>query len=295
MSNQIKVLTRADLDGLVCAVFLKNTENIQEVRFSEPKFVQDGEIEIDSNDILANLPYDKRCGMWFDHHIANVKPKEFKGAFKNAPSAARVIYDYYLPDFPVLARYEELLHHTDKIDSANLTYAEVIEPSGYLILSMTIDGKYHEDKPYWLHLIDLMMEKTIDEIMADAEVKKRVDSFKESNLQFMEAVRDNSKVEKNVLITDLRKFDELPNGNRYYLYAFQAATNISLKLTNDRERPGFVSIGVGYNIFNKTANINVGELMKKYGGGGHKAVGSTRVKKDDADRVVQEMLKYLVQ
>ncbi|NTV45629.1 MAG: exopolyphosphatase, partial [Chlorobiales bacterium] len=71
-----RILTRADLDGLVCAVLLKNTEDIEDIRFSEPKFVQDGEVEVFENDILTNLPYDKRCAMWFDHHIANVKPKE---------------------------------------------------------------------------------------------------------------------------------------------------------------------------------------------------------------------------
>lgn len=287
------VLTRADLDGIVCAVVLKNTEEIEKVRFVEPKFVQDGEVEIGPNDILTNLPYDKRCGMWFDHHIANVKPKEFKGAFKTAPSAARVVYDHYLPDFPALAKYDELMKETDKIDSAALTYNEVLEPEGYLLLSMTIDGKFHEDEPYWQHLIDLLKDKALSDVMSDAMVKEKVAKFKEQDFAFRQAVQDYSKVEKNVLVTDLRNYGELPNGNRYYVYAFQAATNLSMRITNDRERPGYVSVGVGYNIFNKTANINIGELMKKYGGGGHKSVGSTKVKAEDADRIVKELLGYL--
>jgi oligoribonuclease NrnB/cAMP/cGMP phosphodiesterase (DHH superfamily) len=287
------ILTRADLDGLVCAVILKNTESIDGIRFSEPKFVQDKEVAVTEKDIITNLPYVAGCGMWFDHHIANIKPREFKGAFKVAPSAARVVYDYYLEKFPTLNRYEELLVQTDRIDSADLTYNEVLDPEGYLLLSMTIDGKYKEDESYWLHVIELLKEKSLKDVMTDADVSKRVEKFKHDDEKFREAVRAHSTMEKNVLITDLRSFDELPNGNRYYVYAFQAATNISMRLTNDRERPGFVSIGVGYNIFNKTANINVGELMKKYGGGGHKAVGSTKVKKDDADRVVKEMIGYL--
>jgi nanoRNase/pAp phosphatase (c-di-AMP/oligoRNAs hydrolase) len=287
------VLTRADLDGIVCAVVLKNTEDIEKVRFVEPKFVQDGEVDIGPNDILTNLPYDKRCGMWFDHHIANVKPKDFKGAFKTAPSAARVVYDHYLPNFPALAKYDDLMKETDKIDSATLTYNEVLEPEGYLLLSMTIDGKFHEDEPYWQHLVDLLKEKTLPDVMNDAMVKEKVAKFKEQDFHFRQAVQDYSKVEKNVLVTDLRNYGELPNGNRYYVYAFQAATNLSMRITPDRERPGYVSIGVGYNIFNKTANINIGELMKKYGGGGHKAVGSTKIKAEDADRIVKELLGYL--
>jgi len=287
------VLTRADLDGIVCAVILKNTEDIDKIRFVEPKFVQDGEVEISSNDIITNLPYDKRCGMWFDHHVANVRPKAFKGSFKPAPSAARVVYDYYLPNFPSLTKYDDLMRATDKIDAAELTYNEVLEPEGYLLLSMTIDGKFHEDEPYWQHLVNLLKDTTLTETMNDLMVKEKVARFKEQDFLFRQAVQDCSRIEKNVLITDLRKYTDLPNGNRYYVYAFQAATNLSMRITNDRERPGYVSIGVGYNIFNRTANINVGELMKKYGGGGHKTVGSTKVKAEDADRVVKEMLVYL--
>jgi oligoribonuclease NrnB/cAMP/cGMP phosphodiesterase (DHH superfamily) len=290
---KFNVLTRADLDGLVCAVILKNTEDIDKIRFSEPKFVQDKEIDVFPNDIITNLPYDPRCAMWFDHHIANVRPKEFKGAFKVAPSAARVVYDYYLPNFPQLKKYEQLMYHTDRIDAADLTYDEVLEPQGYLLLSMTIDGKYHDDEPYWLKLIDLLVEKPIQEIMNDPDVKAKVERFSKEDLEFRQLVRDHSRMEKNVLVTDLRNVEKLPNGNRYYVYAFQAATNISMRLTPDLERPGYVSIGVGYNIFNKTANVNVGELMKKYGGGGHKAVGSCKVKADDVDKIVKEMLVYL--
>ncbi|RFM25360.1 MAG: exopolyphosphatase [Candidatus Thermochlorobacter aerophilum] len=288
------VLTRADLDGLVCAVILKNTEDIERVRFSEPKFVQDREIEVYPNDIITNLPYHPNCAMWFDHHAANVRPKEFKGAFKTAPSAARVVYDYYLPRFPHLTKYEDLIRQTDRIDMADLTYEEVLSPSGYLLLSMTIDGKYHEDEPYWLHLIDLLKDKSLDEIMQDPQVVEKCNKFREDDLNFRDAVRKHSRVEKNVLITDLRSYGEnLPNGNRYFVYAFQSTTNLSMRITPDRERPGMVSIGVGYNIFNRTANINVGELMKKYGGGGHKTVGSTKVKAEDADRIIQEILTYL--
>lgn len=290
-----RILTRADLDGLVCAVLLKNTEDIEDIRFSEPKFVQDGEVEVFENDILTNLPYDKRCAMWFDHHIANVKPKEFKGAFTPAPSAARVVYDHYLPSFPELKKYDALLRQADRIDAAELTYAEVMDPKDHLLLSMTIDGKRHEDKPYWLRLIDLLKDLPITDIMQDSEVASRCEHFLVENEEYKQIIRENSKMHKNVLITDLRKYDTLPSGNRYFIYAFQSATNLSLRITNDTERPGQVSIGVGYNIFNKTANINVGELLKKYGGGGHKAVGSARVKKEDADRVIQEILTYLVQ
>ena len=55
-------------------------------------------------DILANVPYDPRAGIWFDHHLltaSNEKPpSNFKGRHRIAPSAARLVYEYYLEKLP---------------------------------------------------------------------------------------------------------------------------------------------------------------------------------------------------
>jgi len=37
----------------------------------EPKFMQDGQVEIRRGDVIANLPYDPNCTLWFDHHVTN--------------------------------------------------------------------------------------------------------------------------------------------------------------------------------------------------------------------------------
>ena len=95
----MRVVTRSDMDGLVCAVLLKEVESIDEIIFVHPKDIQDGKVEITQKDILTNIPYDPRCGMWFDHHSSEATRteniKDFKGALEIAPSAARVVYDYY--------------------------------------------------------------------------------------------------------------------------------------------------------------------------------------------------------
>jgi len=59
--------------------------------------------------------------MWFDHHLltdSNEKPPaEFQGRYAIAPSAARLVYDYYLerhPGDPRLLRLAELLETLDE-------------------------------------------------------------------------------------------------------------------------------------------------------------------------------------
>jgi nanoRNase/pAp phosphatase (c-di-AMP/oligoRNAs hydrolase) len=47
---------------------------------------------------------------------------------------------------------------------------------------------------------------------------------------------------------------------------------------------------VGYNIFNTTSKVNVGELLSHYGGGGHKVVGSCRVPNEQAAQAIREIV-----
>ena len=53
----------------------------------------------------------------------------------------------------------------------------------------------------------------------------------------------------------------------------------------------FVAFSVGYSILNRTATVDVGSLMLKNGGGGHKKVGTCQVPYDKADGVLQELIQ----
>ena len=66
----MRLVTRADWDGLVCAVLLTSVEHIEVIQFTYPKDVQDRKVFIPTDSIIANLPYHPNCAMWFDHHIS---------------------------------------------------------------------------------------------------------------------------------------------------------------------------------------------------------------------------------
>ncbi len=97
----MRLVTRADFDGLVCGALVTKFEKIDDYLYVEPKFMQDGLVEIRSGDIITNLPYHPNCTLWFDHHITNTTPNFAtpimlgRGGFRLAPSAARVVYEYY--------------------------------------------------------------------------------------------------------------------------------------------------------------------------------------------------------
>ena len=58
----MRIVTRPDFDGIVCAVLLNDAHGIkQPVRWVEPNVLQRGLVEIRTGDIIANLPYHDKC------------------------------------------------------------------------------------------------------------------------------------------------------------------------------------------------------------------------------------------
>ena len=72
----MRLVTRSDFDGLVCAMILKEAKMIDEIKFVHPKDVQDGMVVLTENDITTNLPYDESVFLCFDHHVSEAKALE---------------------------------------------------------------------------------------------------------------------------------------------------------------------------------------------------------------------------
>jgi len=302
----MRLVTRADFDGLVCGALVTKFERIDSYLFVEPKFMQDGLVEVRAGDIITNLPYHPNCTLWFDHHITNTTP-DFpkpimlgKGGFRLAPSAARVVYEYYTdPSDPGSAarlsflnseRVTYLLKEADRIDAGKLERQDVLNPQGYVLVSMTTDGRNAGDEPYWLRVIELLRDKSLEETMRDPEVAKRCQQIRDEQEKLGKILLERTTLKGNVIYCDLRGVKEVPEGNRFLIFTLFPQGNIQVKVAYDTQRENTTAISVGYNIFNPTSNVNVGELLKKYGGGGHKVVGSSRVPNDQAERAIKEIV-----
>jgi len=305
----MRLVTRADFDGLVCGALITRFEPIDSHLFVEPKFMQDGLVEIRSGDIIANLPYHPNCTLWFDHHITNTTPQfdrpimPGKGGFRLAPSAARVVCEYYTetskpnePDgaarlaFLNTERVKYLLEEADRIDAAKLEREDVLNPQGYVLISMTTDGTHAEDEPYWRRVIELLREATLHDMLSDAEVKRRCQRIRDEQEKLRKILLQRTTLKGNVIYCDLRGLKRIPDGNRFLIFTLFPKGNIQVKVADDTQRENTTAISVGYNIFNPTSKINVGELLKNYGGGGHKVVGSSRVPNDRAEQAIREIV-----
>jgi len=289
----MRIVTRPDFDGIVCATLLYETEDVTEpVYWVQPNDIQKGLVEIRNGDILANLPYDERCSLWFDHHFTNKINTPFKGAFKIAPSAAGIIFEHYKDRFK--SDYGELARETDKIDSAELSVDEVLHPENYpfLLLSMTIVG--HNDDNYWNSVVDLLRKHRIGKILDDPEVKQRCTAVIEQNKKYKKDLLKHTQVTGHVSVTDFRCLDKPPNGNRFLVYSLFPASVVSVKIRYDDDNKTCVAVSVGHSIFNGNCNVNVGLMLSKFGGGGHRGAGSCRFPAGKAEEYIPNILNILI-
>jgi hypothetical protein len=293
----MRLVTRGDLDGLTCAVLLSLNEEVNSISLIHPQDISDGRATIRPDDIIANLPFHPGCAMWFDHHLhtatANVPPEAFRGAFAEAPSAARLVYEYYggEADMP---QFKELVAETDRLDSANLTPDDVLDPQGFIKLGFTIDGRtgLGTFERYFLHLVDLLRAGTpVADVLADPSVRKRCELLESENESFCQDLRRHSRIEGNVVVTDFRELDHTPIGNRFLVYALFPEVNVSARIHWGPNR-AFPMLLLGHSIFRRTCKTNVGELAARYGGGGHRGAGSIPLM-DEPDQQIQMVVGEL--
>ena len=107
------------------------------------------------------------------------------------------------------------------------------------------------------------------------------------------SAEDAATVARCLVRADLRGVDTIYTGNRFLIYSLYPEQNISCWIVNGKGGAG-CSAAVGYSILNRTSNVDVGHLMLKYGGGGHKAVGTCQFSDANMDTELPKMLDELV-
>lgn len=303
--KKFRLVTRSDFDGLVCAVLLKDLGIIDDIKFVHPKDMQDGTILISDSDITTNLPYVEGVHLAFDHHLSETirigsKPDNHI-IDPDAPSAARVVYDYYggKNAFPKIA--DDMMVAVDKGDSANFNEQEILKPGGWDLLNMLMDsrtglGRFREFRisnyQLMMQLIDYCRDHTVDQIVALPDVKERVDLYFEHEGKFKEQIKRCSTVHDNLVVLDLRNEDMIYAGNRFMIYALFPDCNISIHVLWGLNKLNTV-LATGKSILNKTSKTNIGELMLSYGGGGHENAGTCQVENEDAERVLGELISKI--
>lgn len=302
--QRFRLVTRSDFDGLVCAVLLKELDILDDIKFVHPKDMQDGKIEITPRDITTNLPYVEGAHLVFDHHLSEtirVGKRDNHIIDPKAPSAARVVYDYYggKERFPNVS--DDMMRAVDQADSAQYGKADILAPQGWTLLNFLMDartglGRFREFRvsnyQLMMDLIDYCRNHSIEQILALPDVKERVDLYFDYENRFIEQIDRCSKVHGNVCVLDLRREETIWPGNRFMIYALHPSCNVSIHVMWGLKQQNTV-LAVGKSIINRSSPANIGALMLEHGGGGHQAAGTCQPSNERAEEVLAQVIAAL--
>ena len=305
-ASQFRLVTRSDFDGLVCGLLLKELDLIDEITFVHPKDMQDGKIAISARDITTNLPYVASCHLAFDHHSSELarngerQPDNYV-IDPEAQSAARVVYRHFggAQRFPRVR--EDLLSAVDKADAAQFSRAEILDPQGWPLLSFLMDSRtgLGRFRQFRISNYDLMMQLIeecrshgVEEILALADVKERVDLYRSHEAQFSAQIARCAAVKDDLVVLDLRGEETIYAGNRFMVYALFPQSRVSMHVLWGVKKQNTV-FAIGKSILDRTSAVDVGALCLAYGGGGHQAAGTCQVDNARAEQVKAELIGKL--
>ncbi|WP_373975086.1 exopolyphosphatase [Chitinibacter sp. SCUT-21] len=300
--KKYRLVTRSDFDGLVCAVLLNELEMIDDILFVHPKDMQDGKIAIDANDITTNLPYVPGAYLSFDHHLSetlrNTTAAENHIIDPNAPSAARVVYNYYGGKDRFANISEEMMLAVDKADSAEFTREEILNPSGWVLLNYLMDartglGRFRSftisNYQLMMDLIQYCHSHGIEDILQLPDVVERIELYREHAPLAKEQIKRCSRIYDNLVVLDLREEDTIYATNRFMIYAMYPQCNISIHVMWGVQQRNTV-FATGKSIINRSSQTNIGALMLEYGGGGHENAGTCQVANEAVDSTLRELM-----
>jgi len=303
-NKKYRLVTRSDFDGLVCAILLKHINLVDDILFVHPKDMQDGAIKVGQDDISTNLPYVDGIHIAFDHHHSETLRN---GKLDNhiidpdAPSAARVVYEYYggAETFP--ESWIGMMKAVDKGDSAQFDMEEVLHAKRWELLNFIMDsrtglGRFRDFRisnyELMMDLINFGKDHSIDQLLALPDVKERTDLYFEHEEKFKEQIMRCSTVHNNLVVLDLRDEEIIYSGNRFVIYALFPQCNISIHVMWGLKKQNTV-FATGKSIFDRNSNTNVGELMLKYNGGGHNAAGTCQVPHEQSETCLAELISAI--
>ncbi|HAV77633.1 MAG TPA: exopolyphosphatase [Anaerolineae bacterium] len=280
-ANKFRLVTRADLNSLASLALLIRLDLINEVEFTQPWEIENGNFQLTNRDITANLPYNEKVHLSFNYYTPNIIERKQVVDY-SAASTARVIYNYYggaqkFPGFP-----EDLLRAVDKTTLANYSLDDILNPNGWDLLNFILDhrtgldrntdkNKSIEDLIY--RIASTIDSVTIDDVLNWEYVKEKVAEYREQEPLFKEQIKKNFKVINNLISVDLRNETTVYAGNRFIVYAMFPHVQISMIILNKDINQNY-EMSIGKSIFSRISTLHIGRLLQKYGGGGHANAGT---------------------
>jgi oligoribonuclease NrnB/cAMP/cGMP phosphodiesterase (DHH superfamily) len=212
-----RIVTHDDFDGLVSAALVGYFLEIEKVVFAGPGEITNSRVSTGATDIVCDLPYPLECGMWFDHHEANLEDLALRGIDqetipglrKPAPSCARVILEYYETDYEIDKELVEIVEASDRIDS--FAYGSIedwrrLRPENEIDAAIKLKaGKPAERKEFMRWLVLCLMDESLEAVAGKNDVIERAGLFRAGEEQMLKIIEQHLEYlgdEREIILLD---------------------------------------------------------------------------------------------
>lgn len=310
LEGPYRLITRSDMDGVVCGALLQMRNMVDSILFAHPKDMQDGTVEVSKRDLIANLPYVPGCVLAFGRKNSVEEPLRSQAiqdgslvCQEEEGSVARLIYTYLGGRLSLPRLDTEMLDAVDRSVTAQFRREDILEPSGWTLLSFLMDartglGRFRDFRisnyQLLMNLVPMCRSHSIQEILRQQDVSERVALYGEHQVLAAEQIQRCAQMHGDVIVVDLRGEDTIYAANRFLVYALYPQAKVSIHVLWGLRRMNTV-YAVGRSILNPESSAPIGSILQAWGGGGHDAAGTCQVSHEKAEPVLQQILQALNQ
>jgi hypothetical protein len=281
---------------------------IEKIAFAGPGDITNSRIPTGASDIVCDLPYPLECGMWFDHHEANLEDLALRGIGqetipglrKPAPSCARVILEYYETEYEIDQELVEMVEASDRIDS--FAYQSIedwrrLRPENEIDAAIKLKaGKPAERKEFMRWLVLCLMDESLEAVAGKNDVIERAGLFRAGEEQMLKIIEQHLEYlgdEQEIILLDFSGHARRANvvRNLAQLLAPQALAVLEINSLFHRQvKTNDLAFSMSLNIAgaHDPARRDLGEIMRALNiGSGHAGAASGILR----SRSKPEMLK----
>ena len=250
---------------------------------------------------VVDFKYHPDAAFWADHHSTAFSSVDLRQHFeqrrdgmaiydRGSSSCAMLLWRAFHAGLSAASKYEELVWWADKIDSARYDSIEEAlygtHPAIDISLSL-IDGN---SRAYCDFLLRSMRSMPLQAVANTPAVRRRVVSVRRRMADGLSALsRDIRLVEGNIAVVDTRQ----RRGSivsRYSPYRYYPQARYSVALIRSGRTAKITAMRNPWSDFE---SVQLGEIMKQYGGGGHQRVASVNLRqsrRSDPGQVLERIV-----
>jgi hypothetical protein len=253
---------------------------------------------------VVDFLYHPDAQFWADHHQTSFLKRSLKDQFggQNNPyhiysprsaSCAMLLWRVLAKRFNYQnKRFAGLVTWADKVDSARYDSVQEAITGSYPALNINRTLAVNKNPDYPSYLVTQLRHKSLDEIGRLPEVVEKSNEAKILVQAGLERLSKTVHLEgPDIAVFDVDSSDVLIN--RYAPYHFFPEARYSIGMVRT---PDGIKITAMRNPWRQFPSVFLGKVFERFGGGGHRRVGSLLIKNshaDEAERLMKKLLREI--